>query len=184
MIKCLQDAGTLRQLFLKHFCLMNPTFIFGAKIQIIRKTRLFDSLYLMSNESANGTFWQSNFQKGGNWWVSRDSKHRKWDLKNHYQVRFTMHTIRKVKFLSKNSILTKLLTFSRVFHPIFLTFFLVKSKLSTAKKYKTKTFSRVFHPKKGSGNQSWIFGQKMKISNSVDELPVEEQSNKLIDVNF
>ena len=38
------------------------------------------------------------------------------------------HTIRKVKFLSKNSILTK-----RVFHPqFFLTIFLVKSKLSTA----------------------------------------------------
>ena len=39
-------------------------------------------------------------------------------------------------------------TFSRVFHPIFLTIFLVKSKLSTAKKSKTTTFSRVFHPKK------------------------------------
>ena len=40
-------------------------------------------------------------------------------------------------------------TFSRVFHPnIFLTIFLVKSKLSTAKKSKTRTFSRVFHPKK------------------------------------
>ena len=52
----------------------------------------------------------------------------------------------------------------------FLTIFLVKSKLSTAKKPKTTTFSRVFHPKKStifSGNQSWIFGQKMKISNSV-----------------
>mgnify|MGYP006975991164 CR=1 FL=1 len=42
----------------------------------------------------------------------------------------------------------KTLTFSRVFHPIFLTIFLVKSKLSTAKKFKTTTFSRVFHPKK------------------------------------
>ena len=49
------------------------------------------------------------------------------------------HTIRKVKFLSKTS---------RVFHPLFLTIFLVKSKLSTAKKSKTTTFSRVFHPKK------------------------------------
>ena len=40
-------------------------------------------------------------------------------------------------------------TFSRVFHPnFFLTIFLVKSKLSTAKKYKTTTFSRVFHQKK------------------------------------
>ena len=40
-------------------------------------------------------------------------------------------------------------TFSRVFHPkFFLTIFLVKSKLSTAKKTKTTTFSRVFHPQK------------------------------------
>ena len=40
-------------------------------------------------------------------------------------------------------------TFSRVFHSnFFLTIFLVKSKLSTAKKSKTTTFSQVFHPKK------------------------------------
>ena len=38
-------------------------------------------------------------------------------------------------------------TFARDFHPIFLTIFLVKSKLSTAKKSKTTAFSRVFHPK-------------------------------------
>ena len=53
---------------------------------------------------------------------------------------------------------------------IFLTIFLVKSKLSTAKKSKTTTFSRDFHPEKStifSENQSWIFVKKMKISNSV-----------------
>ena len=105
---------------------------------------------------------------------------------------------------TKNSILTKnpkTTTFSRVFHPnFFLTIFLVKWKLSTAKKnqnrniftsystqkidnflgkpklltvkkLETTTFSRVFHKKKiktptfFSGNQSWIYGQKMKISN-------------------
>ena len=74
-----------------------------------------------------------------------------------------------MKFLTKNSILTNIFT---SFSPqIFPTIFLVKSKLSTAKKSKTTTFSRVFLPKKKStiflGNQSWIFGQKMKISNSV-----------------
>ena len=57
------------------------------------------------------------------------------------------------------------------FHPkLFLTIFLVKSKLSTANKSKTTTVSRVFYPKKStifSANHSWIFGQKMKISNSV-----------------
>ena len=54
---------------------------------------------------------------------------------------FCIHTIRKVNFLSKNLILMS-------FSPkIFLTNFLVKSKLSTAKKSKTTTFSRVFPPK-------------------------------------
>ena len=58
------------------------------------------------------------------------------------------HTIQKVKFLSKNSILTKPQHVHEFFTQIFLTIFLVKSKLSTAKKYKTTTFLRVFHPKK------------------------------------
>ena len=104
----------------------------------------------------------------------------------------SIHTILKVKFLSKN--------FTSFLPKFFLTIFLVKSKLSTAKKSKTTTFSRVFHPnffwqffswnqscqqlkspkqqhfrefftpknwQLFSGNQSWIFGQKMKISNSV-----------------
>ena len=78
--------------------------------------------------------------------------------------------LQKVKFLSKNSILTKPQYFHEFFTQIFLTNFLVKSKLSTAKKPKCTTFSRIFHPKKStifSGNQNWIFGQKMKISNSV-----------------
>jgi len=38
--------------------------------------------------------------------------------------------------------------FHEFFTQIFLTIFLVKSNLSTAKKSKTTTFSRVFHPKK------------------------------------
>ena len=59
-------------------------------------------------------------------------------------VKTQTHTIRKVKFLSINSILTK----SKQFHEFFTQIFLVKSKLSTAKKPKTTTFSRVFHPKK------------------------------------
>ena len=58
------------------------------------------------------------------------------------------HTILKVKFLSKNSILTKSQHFYEFFTQHLLTIFLVKSKLSTAKKCKTTTFSRVFHPKK------------------------------------
>merc|ERR1712004_91188 len=58
------------------------------------------------------------------------------------------HTIRKVKFLSKNSSLTKLHHFHEFFTKKVLTIFLVKSKLSTAKKSKTATFSRFFHPKK------------------------------------
>ena len=57
------------------------------------------------------------------------------------------HTIQEVKFLSKNSIFTKQQHFHEFFTKIFLTIFLVKSKLSRAKMAKTTTFSRVFHPK-------------------------------------
>ena len=64
--------------------------------------------------------------------------------------KFPFHTIRTVKFLSKTSILTKLQHFHEFFTPIFLTIFLVKSKLSTTKKSKTTTFSRIFHPKKST----------------------------------
>ena len=70
----------------------------------------------------------------------------------------------KIQFWPNPNIFT---SFSPKF---FLTIFLVKSKLSTAKKPNTTAFSRVFHPKKltiFSGDQSWILGQKMKISNSV-----------------
>ena len=50
--------------------------------------------------------------------------------------------VQKFNFDKKPNIFTS-------FSPqIFLTIFLVKSKLSTAKKSKTTTFSRVFHPKK------------------------------------
>ena len=58
-----------------------------------------------------------------------------------------IHTIRKVKFFIQNSILTNAQHFHEFFIHFFLTIFLVKSKLSTAKKSKTTTFSRVFHPK-------------------------------------
>jgi len=50
------------------------------------------------------------------------------------------HTIRKVKFLSKNSILTEPQHFHEIFTQIFLTLFLVKLKLSTAKKPKIGNF--------------------------------------------
>ena len=82
-----------------------------------------------------------------------------------------MHTIGKVKFLSKNSILTKPQHFHKFFTQIFLTIFLVKSKLSTAKKSKTTSFSQVFHPKKNRQFSREIkvefLDKKMKISNSV-----------------
>ena len=63
--------------------------------------------------------------------------------KNHTIL--VLHTIRKVKFLSKNSILTKPQHFHEFFTQFFLTIFLVKSKLSTTKKCKSPTFSQVFH---------------------------------------
>ena len=74
---------------------------------------------------------------------------RNWPKLHLYPVSTTLvtHTILKVQFLSKNSILTKPQHFHEFFIQTFLTIFLVKSKLSTAKKSKTTTFSRVFHPK-------------------------------------
>ena len=77
----------------------------------------------------------------------------------------------KSNFCPKNQFWQNPNIFTSFSPKIVLTIFLVKSKLSTAKKSKTTTFSRVFQPQKTptifSGNQSWIFGQKMKISNSV-----------------
>ena len=58
------------------------------------------------------------------------------------------HTIIKVEFLSKNSILTKPQHFHEFFIQKFFGNFSRESKLSTAKKSKTKAFSRVFHPNK------------------------------------
>ena len=63
------------------------------------------------------------------------------------QKKYFSHYSKSQIFVQKFNF-DKTQTFSRVFHPIFLTIFLVKSKLSTAKKSKTTTFSRVFHPKK------------------------------------
>ena len=63
--------------------------------------------------------------------------------------------------------------FTQIF---FFTIFLVKSKLSTAKKPKSTKFSRVFHPKKNDkflGRSKLNFWIKMKISNSV---PLRETS--------
>ena len=68
-----------------------------------------------------------------------------------------LHTIQKVTFFVQKLNFDKTPTFSRVFTQFFLTIFLVKSKLSTAKKPKTTTFSRFFHTKKStifSENQS------------------------------
>ena len=75
-------------------------------------------------------------------------EHKNVIFNNCFRILFQNYTIRKVKFLSKNSILTKPQHFHEFFTQIFLAIFLVKSKLSTAKKSKTITFSRVFHPQK------------------------------------
>ena len=51
------------------------------------------------------------------------------------------------KVLKLNFDTKKTNTFTSFSSKFFMTIFLVKSKLSTAKKSKTTTFSRVFHPK-------------------------------------
>ena len=80
------------------------------------------------------------------------------------------HTIRKVKFLSKNLILTKPQYFHEFFTQIFfLQFFSWNQSCQQIKSPKPQHFHEFFTPKKidNHRNQSWIFGQKMKISNSV-----------------
>ena len=84
-----------------------------------------------------------------------------------YNFFVSTHTIRKVKFLSKNSILTK----TQHFHEFF-TNFSRQIKVVNSKQSKPQHFHEFFTKKKStifSGNQSWIFGQKMKISNSVTD---------------
>ena len=83
-----------------------------------------------------------------------------------FQNWFETHYSKSQIFVQKFSF-EKPQYFHEFFTKIFLKIFLVKSKLSTAKKSKTTTFSRIFPRQFFSGNQSWIFGQKMKISNSV-----------------
>ena len=70
---------------------------------------------------------------------------------------FTSHYSKCQIFVQKFNFDKKPNIFTSFSSKIFLTIFLVKSKLSTAKKSKTTTFSRVFHPEKStifSGNQS------------------------------
>ncbi len=90
-------------------------------------------------------------------WAKKESKKmniRRPDIKNVCFEKAELKWTAAATHYSKSQIFVqkfnfdKTLTFSRVFHPIFLTIFLVKSKLSTAKMSKNTTFSRVFHPKK------------------------------------
>ena len=60
----------------------------------------------------------------------------------------SMYTLFEKSNFVQNFNLTKPQQFHEFFIQIFLTIFLVKSKLLTAKKSKTTTISRVFHPKK------------------------------------
>ena len=73
------------------------------------------------------------------------------------------HTIRKVKFLSKNSILTNPNIFTSFSPNYFLTIFLVKSKLSTAKMSKNHNIFTSFSPKKNRQ-----FFREIKVVNVVN----------------
>ena len=98
--------------------------------------------------------------------------HVRWNHPN-IQMCFSadQHTILKVNFLSKNSISTKPQNFHEFFTQFFFwQFFSWNQSCQQLKSPKPQHFHEFFHPKKStifSGNQSWIFGQKMKISNSV-----------------
>ena len=75
-----------------------------------------------------------------------------------------MHTILKVKFFSKNSILTKPQHFHEIFtQNFFWQFFSWNQSCQQLKSPKPQHFHRVFYPKKStifSGSQSWIFEQR------------------------
>ena len=83
-------------------------------------------------------------------------------------IRITPQSVRK---WPKNVSFDKTPTFSRVFHPkFFWQFFSWNQSCQQLKCLKPQHFHEFFTKEKStifSGNQSWIFGQKMKISNSV-----------------
>ena len=76
------------------------------------------------------------------------------------------HTIRKVKFLSKNSILTKTPTFSQVFHPnFFWQFFSWSQSCQQLKSPKPQHFHEFFTQNNStifSGIQSWNLDKKWR----------------------
>ena len=106
--------------------------------------------------------WQKQFIEDFYWFEFRD-----------LAFAYTLILFEKTNFCPKIQFWQNPNIFTSFSPKTFLTIFLVKSKLSTAKKSKTTTFSRVFHPEKStifSENQSWILGQKMNISNSVSSV--------------
>ena len=99
----------------------------------------------LSMNSTNWKFWCPKSPRCTSWWERL--------VKSNFCL--------KIPFWQNPNIFT---SFSPKF---FLTIFLVKSKLSTVKQPKTTKFSRVFHPKRIDNFSREIFGQKIKISNSV-----------------
>ena len=101
------------------------------------------------------------------WWVFFLSE-KSWKKKS--WVFFFSFFFWKVKFMSKNSILTKPQHFHEFLPNIFWQFFSWNQSCQQLKSPKPQHFHEFFTPKPStifSENQSWIFGQKMKISNSV-----------------
>ena len=78
-------------------------------------------------------------------------------------MEFGFHTIRKFKFLTKNQHFHRFTSFSPTF---FWQFFSRNQSCQQLKGPKPQHFHEFFTKE----NQSWIFGQKMKISNSVDSI--------------
>ena len=90
----------------------------------------------------------------------------------HSQDFFTTHYYKSQIFVQK-FIFDKKPTFSRDFHPkFFWQFFSWNQSCQQLISPKPQHFHEFFTPKKStifSENQSWIIGQKMKISNSVQK---------------
>ena len=82
------------------------------------------------------------------------------------QKKIFWSTLKKSNFCPKIQLWQNPNIFTSFSPNFFLTIFLVKSKLSRAKKSKTTIFSRVFHPKNRQFSREIkveFFGQKMKV---------------------
>ena len=92
--------------------------------------------------------------------IEKDATEQSWIWQMVQPLKNTL--FEKSIFVQKFNFDKNLNIFTNFSPKIFLTIFLVKSKLSTAKKSKTTTFSRVFHPKKSQEIKVEVLDKKWR----------------------